>query len=299
MLERCVNSILKQDYQNYEIILVDGMSSDIETLNYLKVLKKNRKLKIITNKLQFPEGKGFGKSQGFDKSLGDFVLFIDQDNELQERDYLTKAVEIFKKEKDIFGIGYRLLLKKEDNLTNRYLSLVGTDPFFGYRSLDFLIHTKRLNIQKKRDYSIVTIKKERPIITGGNCFFYRRNILKQIGGYSTDVETIKKLLDKGDAFFAIPKRYTHHQAIKGFFNFIAKKHYWAKNYRGGKTDHDYLETNSEKIGMIKNSILISTLIYPFTLSLKLAIKERKFEWLMHAPMSLFTELIYILGMLRI
>jgi len=74
---RCLDSIKKQTYKNYEVIIVDNGSTD-GSKEYVKKFSKNfRKFKLIENK----ENLGCVKAlnQGFKKATGEFVLRIDND----------------------------------------------------------------------------------------------------------------------------------------------------------------------------------------------------------------------------
>lgn len=80
-LERCLNSILSQDYTDYEIICVNDGSTD----SSLKILKeyaaKNTKIKIVS---QVNQGLGEARNTGLKYVTGDFVWFIDSDDWIEE-----------------------------------------------------------------------------------------------------------------------------------------------------------------------------------------------------------------------
>ena len=77
-INRCLDSIYNQTYTNYEVILSDDCSPDVD-YSYLK--EKYENLKI----LRLPENKGAGPARqyGIDNGVtGDWLLFVDQDDEL-------------------------------------------------------------------------------------------------------------------------------------------------------------------------------------------------------------------------
>lgn len=47
-LERCLNSIINQTYDNYEIIIIDDGSTDSSS-DIIKRYKENEKIKVIYN----------------------------------------------------------------------------------------------------------------------------------------------------------------------------------------------------------------------------------------------------------
>ena len=85
LIKNCFDSILNQDFKNFEIICVDGMSSD-KTKKIIKdYIKKDKRIKLLINKNRLPEGRGYGKWLGYKKAKGNLVAFIDQDNILQKK----------------------------------------------------------------------------------------------------------------------------------------------------------------------------------------------------------------------
>ncbi|MFR4351153.1 MAG: glycosyltransferase family 2 protein [Roseburia sp.] len=74
-LVRCINSILKSSYTDYEIIVVDNASTD-GTSEILKE-KYGASIKLCTlTKNSFSTG---GKNAGIDISVGDYLWFVDSD----------------------------------------------------------------------------------------------------------------------------------------------------------------------------------------------------------------------------
>lgn len=84
-LERCVASILKQTYKDYEIILIDDGSND----NSPKICDEYSK--IYTNIKTFHiknSGLSFARNYGVSKAHGEFITCIDSDDCVTE-DYLS------------------------------------------------------------------------------------------------------------------------------------------------------------------------------------------------------------------
>lgn len=80
-IEKCINSLLEQDYQNYEIIAIDDMSDDNTGELIEKIAKKNSKVIHVTAGPK-PEkwiGKNWACIEGFKRSSGELLLFTDAD----------------------------------------------------------------------------------------------------------------------------------------------------------------------------------------------------------------------------
>lgn len=293
-VSRCLDSILKQRAKDIEIIIVDG-GSDKETLDILEEYKSKFKyIQILHNKEKLPEGEGNGKWLGWKEARGKFVAIVDQDNELQGENWISEMLKPFSEEK-IFGCACRLDLKKEDSLTNQYISLQGTDPIFAYKSLDGIINLKKIG-EDKGDYLLLEIKKTNLIITGGNCFIYKKSDLDEVGGYIQDTENIAKLVNFGKNKIAIPKfARTHHLATTGFFDFIKRKKRWAKKYQMPQGEFSYSpRTRKERKALLINLFLILTIFPNFMLALKKIFESKRRAWILHPILPLITFIIYFI-----
>ncbi|TRZ79892.1 MAG: glycosyltransferase [Nitrosopumilales archaeon] len=80
-IEKCINSLLEQDYKNYEIIAIDDMSDD-NTGNIIKKISKVNSKVVHVLADPKPEkwtGKNWACFEGFRKSSGELLLFTDAD----------------------------------------------------------------------------------------------------------------------------------------------------------------------------------------------------------------------------
>ena len=77
-LDKCLESIAAQTYDNYEIIVVNDRSKDRLSSIYHKYRKKfGLKMEWINN--QSRHGAPYSRNKGFNKSKGEYVLFCDAD----------------------------------------------------------------------------------------------------------------------------------------------------------------------------------------------------------------------------
>lgn len=79
LIERCVDSILKQTYKNFELIIVNDGSTD-GTLEKIKNYNDNR-IKIYSQKNQ---GAGQARNKGLKEATGDFICFVDSDDTINK-----------------------------------------------------------------------------------------------------------------------------------------------------------------------------------------------------------------------
>ncbi|MBI2040909.1 MAG: glycosyltransferase [DPANN group archaeon] len=294
LIKRCLKSVFAISYpkDKFEVICVDGGSS-AETIKMIASFP----VTLIQNKKRFPEGRGMGKSQGLALARGDFIAFVDHDNMLIGENWLYEMLKPMLADQTIFGCDCRLLARKEDKITNRYLSYVGTDPFAAEISLHGLLGLKKVKLEDCGDYHTTEITPEKFFIAGGNCFIYRKSALDAVGGYTKDVDVIFRLAKLGLARLAIPKNAaTHHYAVYSFWNFIKKKTLWAKVHvtkNEMRGDFSWTPKNRKEFLQIGLKLIKNFLILPNTIiGLQKAIETKDSAWLLH-PVAMFaTTAIY-------
>lgn len=87
-LDKCVESILAQSYNNLELILVDDGSTDTSGNMCDFYAKKHFNIKAIHSK---NTGPGAARNVGIDVSRGDYISFVDADDYI-EKDMYEKMV---------------------------------------------------------------------------------------------------------------------------------------------------------------------------------------------------------------
>lgn len=103
-LKRCLDSILNQTYKNIEIIVINDGSKD-KTLKILKQYEKKHSNVIIIDKKN--EGQASARNDGFKKSTGEYVMFIDADDFI-EKNYLEIMLQaITESDSDVCISGFK------------------------------------------------------------------------------------------------------------------------------------------------------------------------------------------------
>lgn len=81
LLQKAVLSVLKQDFKDLEIIISDDNSSD-DTKNVVnKLMAEDERIKFVTN-TKYKKGPNGNKNNALDNASGEFVMFLDDDDEL-------------------------------------------------------------------------------------------------------------------------------------------------------------------------------------------------------------------------
>ena len=96
-LNQCIQSVLSQTYQNWELIFVDDCSTD-NSANLIKVfVNKDKRIKYV--KLSENSGAGVARNKGIEASSGKYLAFLDSDDFWHE-EKLNKQVFYLKSNKD-------------------------------------------------------------------------------------------------------------------------------------------------------------------------------------------------------
>ncbi|MDE6234856.1 MAG: glycosyltransferase [Muribaculaceae bacterium] len=88
LLPRCLESILNQTYNNYEVICINDGSTD-NSLSVLKEYAKGYKNLVILS--QPNQGVSVARNTGLDHCTGDYITFIDSDDYV-DKEYLTTLI---------------------------------------------------------------------------------------------------------------------------------------------------------------------------------------------------------------
>lgn len=101
-IARTIDSIIKQTYDNYELIIIDDGSTDNSASICTEYERKYEKIKYkrIDNK-----GVSNARNIGIDNAIGNYIMFIDSDDEYRE-DTLECVYKYIEQNNDCIIFGY-------------------------------------------------------------------------------------------------------------------------------------------------------------------------------------------------
>tara|TARA_B100001175_G_C19481684_1_gene627462 strand:+ start:1078 stop:1809 length:732 start_codon:yes stop_codon:yes gene_type:complete len=93
-LSRCLSSVIDQNFDNYEQLIIDNSSTD-KTISIAKEINNSR-IKIISER---DNGIYDAMNKGINFSKGKYLLFLNSDDELTDNFFFKKIGKILEKEK--------------------------------------------------------------------------------------------------------------------------------------------------------------------------------------------------------
>lgn len=81
-LDKCLSSIVNQTYKNIEIIIIDDGSTDDSKQIIEKYMKVDKRISYY---YQNNSGVSVARNNGIEKSIGEFIAFIDSDDYIDEK----------------------------------------------------------------------------------------------------------------------------------------------------------------------------------------------------------------------
>ncbi|MBR3002612.1 MAG: glycosyltransferase [Clostridia bacterium] len=152
-VERCIQSVEKQDYNNLEIIVVDDGSTDNSLTICKKIAQNDSRIKLIHKENQ---GAGFARNTGLDNASGKYVMFIDSDDYILQG-CIKRIVEIA--EKGNFDVVKFGTIKGKENIytdiiKQKEIKIYNNYTAFETRDVNILICAKlfKLDIFKNIRY---------------------------------------------------------------------------------------------------------------------------------------------------
>jgi len=117
-IEDTIKSILYQNFKNWELIIIDDLSSDNSAKIINKFVKKDSRIKLI--KLSKRSGQAYARNKGINLAKGRFLTFIDSDD-YWGPNFLKYSLEKIKKHEFIFSNYFRV--DEEGKIIDKIISV--------------------------------------------------------------------------------------------------------------------------------------------------------------------------------
>lgn len=172
IIDTCISSLYKQNYKNFEVIVVDNNSTD-KSKDVVK--KKFKKVKLVDNK----QNVGFaeGNNIGIKHAKGKFILLLNTDAIITAR-LLDRLLESLQKDETLGIVQPKILYQSNENHADDTINSVGTF----LTNSGFLYYPGYGKSDNNLDY-----KKEKEIFSAyGACMLIKKEVIEKIGLFDAD-----------------------------------------------------------------------------------------------------------------
>ncbi len=142
-LKECVDSILSQTFEDFELILVNDGSKDSSPAICDEYAKKDRRVKVIHKE---NGGLSDARNVGTKSAVGEYVIYIDSDDYVRENDFLQSIYDKAKNGTEIICYKFSKYfentdtfgscqfnfpeLSENDTLAEKIIKIVKNDAFY-------------------------------------------------------------------------------------------------------------------------------------------------------------------------
>lgn len=203
-LKDCVLSILqKTTYPNYEIIIIENGSQDPATFEFYKVINIHSNITVLTYTKPF----NFAAINNFatKKAKGKYLLFLNNDTKIINKNWLDEMYETIKSEEDIGVVGATLLYGNEK------IQHIGVTLHPHYVAFHHNHNAPRSLINEKYDGAT-----EVDAVTGA-CLLTKKSTFNFVNGFDeklplsyNDVDYCLKVKEKGYKIMWTPDALLYH-----------------------------------------------------------------------------------------
>jgi len=216
-LAACIESIHKQDYENYEIIIVENNSDDKRTFEYYGTIEKaDRRIRVIRYEEKTASGEraefNYSKinNYGVKYARGEYVLLLNNDTCMNSPDVLRQLAGPMCR--DEVGIVGAKLMFDDDTLQHAGVILGpggGAAHAFYKQDAKEVLYMNRNNLTQ--NYSAVTAA----------CLMVKKDLYDMVGGFEeelrvayNDVDFCLKIRDLGKLVIYNPNAVLYHYESK-------------------------------------------------------------------------------------
>lgn len=229
-IDRCIESILRQSYQNFELILVDDGTPDRAGLICDEYAKKDNRIKVIH---QENAGQSVARNNALKIATGDYYCFVDSD------DYIAD---------DILEKLYKLLT---DNIAD--ISIVSYVPFEGDRVNSIGPSPCQVTVFNNTDMikNIHMVKDELYVVMWGKLF--KKSLFDGIqfpaGRICEDLYVLYQLYDKAEkAVFSNEKLYYYYRGNVSSSTFSINKRFYDDVFWVLEQEIEYMDQRHPDLG---------------------------------------------------
>src|SRR5277367_693291 len=281
ILENCLASIARQTYprDRYEIILADAHSTD----RTREIAKKFGAIVLDDDGKNMEEGKRLA----LQNATGEYIIFVDADNEITHADYIELAVNALQKNPQALGVESYYLPSPKMSSFCAYLShlLHISDPIAWLMSANPKLVTRDGEIER---WILPDGTFSYPL--GANGFVFRRADLEAVKAEENfqDTHVALFLMKNGKReWLRIRERGVHHYYVQTLWGFVQKRRHATVHFLRVQEE---AKTNWMKekppVPLWLAAVYCVTFVGPIFHTLRGLFRDGDARWFWHTPACL-------------
>lgn len=171
VLSRCLQSVFLQDYPDFEVVVLDDASDEMDLCYEVTKIFNNPRLKCMRSNNQL--GVAGGRNRLMLEARGDIFCFIDDDAYFENSNAITRFVSVFRACKDVGIVACKVLNHSGGNT-------------------DLLVPFPKILRRRKPD---ITGQAQYVSYYLGTCHAIRREVVEQCGMYADELMFGEEELD--------------------------------------------------------------------------------------------------------
>lgn len=204
-VDRLLLALTKQKYEDFEVIVSDANSKD-KIKEVVTEFKEKLDIKLLQNP---PVGPGVGRNQGAEVARGEWLLFLDADDDIDDPTFMTTLVAESEKR------GWDTSTAKVKHTDASWVEQFGST--LNYQYIKLLAHTKH------------------PVAPGW-CILTKKSVFDEVGGFDPgirfgeDYDYVIRASKHGFGFvegtyYYVDLRRSREEGVKFFFKGVANEIY--------------------------------------------------------------------------
>ena len=249
LLEGCIDSLLKQSYPKYEIIVVDDGSTDGTKKLLEKYSKKNPNLKFFT---QENKGSYAARNLGIKNSKGEIICFTDDDC-IADKDWIKNLIEGYTDD-SVGGVGGKIASYSPQTLLERYSGVIDL-----------------LNQEEYTKVFFMTANAS-----------YRRSVLKRVKGFDIyfrnggDVDIGIRVILSGYDLAYNPRAIVYHKHRATLKGLIKQKYFHGRGYSCLHKKYTKNFNPKKQILFLSSKLLQGIVLYPLMILKSFFVQDKIF-----------------------
>lgn len=170
VLARCLESVARSSYDNYEILLVENHSEEPETFAYYREVGRSPKVRLLTWDREFNYAAVNNYAVG--EARGDVLLFLNNDTQVINNDWLERMLEHIQRP-EVGAVGAKLYYP--DNTVQHAGVVLGIGGIAG--------HVHRSFPRESPGYCHRMVVTQNVSVVTGACLMMRKRVFQDVGGF--------------------------------------------------------------------------------------------------------------------